>query len=148
MGEVKKGNFKASARAVEKDTDEVLAEMPQELLERPPLPDALRGTEVYPLITEAALLPVKCKEVPDVTIGGGGTRRRRYGMYLCISLIPDFDKQNSMLLPVPPAVLIDGDTPEEIKDRVLHEMDIMIDTTKKMMEYQKTHGPSNSSSER
>lgn len=87
-----------------------------------PVPAAAKETEAYPLInlnyTQAAL-----KTVPDLSTGG--QRNKRWGAVLSIGVLPGLDetKPGPALIPNMPIHLIDSDSLDALRERIVHEID-------------------------
>jgi hypothetical protein len=81
-------------------------------------------TDAYPLI-DASVVPVKTKTVHDFKTGG--ERKRRYGIVLSLGGIPNFSEMSDPVVihQTMPRTVIDGDTIEVLRQRVLAEVDAM-----------------------
>jgi len=101
------------------------------------LPEELANTDVHIIQGNLGLVGSQLKMVPDLI--AGGERSKRYGVWLSMNVLPFLDKQiihkdQPLILPDPPAVLIVADTLEEIRKRVIHEVDVMLETAQKIVD--------------
>lgn len=99
------------------------------------LPDNCKETEVIHL-QEVLFSDEKTKTVTDFTTGE--QRNRRWGVVLSFSIFPKFDEmppnQAPMLLPKSPTRFIAGDTIDDIRARVLFELDRALSMAKLSVE--------------
>ena len=106
--------------------------------ERPPMPDAAKGTGTYLISTNLGFIGQELEKVPDLVEGGKITRR--FGAWLGMHIVPNLDKATQLngpvILPAPPAVFIDADDLEQLKARLYYEIDVMIQTVKEVKEHE------------
>jgi len=78
-------------------------------------------TSVYPVIP-ASVVPVPTKKVAD--LANGGMRNRKYAAYVSAAIIRDLvDHQDPVIIQGDlPKILIDGDTLQEVKERMFEEL--------------------------
>lgn len=79
-------------------------------------------TGVYPVMS-ASVLPVMIKKVPDIATGG--TRNRRFAAYISAAIIRDLtEHQDPIILQGDlPQLLVDGDSLQDVKERVFEELE-------------------------
>jgi hypothetical protein len=105
---------------------------PQDIIpERPELPEELKNTDIHVVQPNLGLVGTPLKMVPDIETGG--ERCKRLGVWLAMNVMPFLDKQiqhqdQPLILPEPPPILIVGDSMEEVKSRIIYEVDLMLDT--------------------
>jgi len=99
------------------------------------LPANCTETESY-LMQEILYNDSKTKTVTDFTTGD--QRNRRWGLVLSMAVVPGFDQvtpnQGPTLLPRTPARFFTADSVEELRARVLYEIDRAIDMAKLSIE--------------
>lgn len=105
--------------------------------ERPELPENLKDTDAYIIMPNMGLIPNKLTMIPDPI--KGGQRSKRFGAWLGLNILPGLDTQiaspdSPLILPAPPPVLLVADGLKDLRDRLIYEIDIMIDTAKDYME--------------
>jgi hypothetical protein len=90
----------------------------------PQLPEECKNTESYQVM-EVLYSDAKTKTITDFTTGD--QRNRRWGMSMSMSIIPELDKlppnQAPLLLPKVPSRFFAADSLDELKARVVHEID-------------------------
>lgn len=101
--------------------------------ERPELPEALQTTEAHVIMANMGLIPSQLERVPDLETGG--TRSRRFGAWLGLNILPNINEQLKrpdapLLLPEPPPVLLVADDLDTLRERVMFEVDVMIQTAR------------------
>lgn len=102
--------------------------------ERPPVPENCKNTNMYPVFQNLNLAAQELDRVPDIL--GAKTRTRKHAAYISMSVIPSLDQigEGPVLIPQPPAAIIDADDYEELKQRLVHEIDFMITIAKAQAE--------------
>ncbi len=90
----------------------------------------LSKTSVYPIIDVKLCATPKFDTVPDIATGG--KRKRKYGLVVSMSGIPDLANQTEPIMfpPILDSVLIDGESLDEIRERAVLEIDMMIEKIK------------------
>ena len=80
------------------------------------------GSTAYPVM-QVFTVPQKIETKPDFATGRN--RNPHWGMMMSLSLIPDFSKvpAGSVMLPQAPSQFVTADTLEEIRERVIFELD-------------------------
>jgi len=101
--------------------------------ERPELPENLEDTEAHVIMPNMGLIPSQLDRVPDLS--SGAQRTRRFGAWLGLNVLPHIHEQMRspdapLLLPEPPPVLLVADDLDTLRERIMFEVDIMINTTK------------------
>lgn len=88
------------------------------------LPENCKHTESY-VMQEILYSDSKTKTVTDFTTGD--QRNRKWGMVVSLAVIPEFDRiapnQGPVLLPRTPARFFTADSLEDLKARVVYEID-------------------------
>lgn len=103
--------------------------------------DLLKKTQAYPVIDAKLCATDKFVKVPDLLTGN--RRKRRYAMVISLSGIPNFSEQPEPII-MPPqiqTVLIDSDTFEDLRERVVAEVDAMIEEIKTAINEAKDKAP-------
>lgn len=99
------------------------------------LPDNCQHTESY-MMQEILYCDSKTKTITDFV--SGEQRNRRWGMVVSLAVIPQFDQiapnQGPVLLPRTPSRFFTADTLEELKSRIVHELDKAISMAKMAVE--------------
>ena len=115
------GAIKASAQV---HKDETLSKIEQILASAPP-----EGSDVYAAMQLLAV-PKKLDTKPDLVTGGD--RNPKWGMVISFTLLPDLDKVplGPVNLPVSPSQFITADTIEDIRARVMFELDRAMELSK------------------
>ena len=113
-----------------------------DLIERAPLPESLKGTSMYAIADNVGLVLQRLELVPDIL--SGRMRARRFGAWIGMHIVPDLDKATEMngpvILPSPPAVFLDADSLDTLRERIIYEIDTMINSAKKMGEKNESGG--------
>ena len=104
--------------------------------ERPPLPESAKGTGTYIIADNLGVVLNELEQIPDIL--GNGSRCRRYGAWWGVHVVPNLDKaatlKGPVILPTPPAIFVDADTLDQLRARMYHEIDVMIDSVKQVQE--------------
>lgn len=98
----------------------------------------LSKTTAYPIMDVKIVATDEFTTVPDIATGG--KRKRKYGLVVSMSGIPNLDKQNEPLF-FPnnlSTLMIDGDSLEEIRERAVYEIDIMIEQMREVINQMKS----------
>jgi hypothetical protein len=99
------------------------------------LPEGCQDTEAY-MMQEILYCDSKTKTITDFTTGE--QRNRRWGMVVSLAVIPQFDQiapnQGPVLLPRTPSRFFTADNLEELKSRIVHEIDKAIGMAKMAVE--------------
>jgi hypothetical protein len=99
------------------------------------LPENCKNTESY-VMQEILYSDSKTKTITDFTTGE--QRNRRWGMVVSLAVIPEFDRvapnQGPVLLPRTPSRFFTADNLEELKARIVHELDKAIAMAKLAVE--------------
>ena len=92
--------------------------------------ELLEKTKAYPMVNVRVCATKEFETVPDILTGG--KRKRKYGAVISMAAIPDFEKQQEpvMVMQDIPMLLIDGDTIDELEERVVAEVRSMMKITK------------------
>mgnify|MGYP000944929008 CR=1 FL=1 len=103
----------------------------------------LDKTEVYSVIPINLCATQEFVTVPDIATGG--KRKRRFGLVLSMSAVPNLDKQaEPLMFPANLAtVFLDADSIEDLRERAIYEIDMMIDHLKNAVEEMKKNGKQN-----
>mgnify|MGYP003653861715 FL=1 len=105
--------------------------------ERPALPEDLKDTEAHMIMSNMGLIATQLERIPDML--SGGNRTRHFGAWLSLNVLPNLDEQLKdpnapLLLPEPPPVLLVADSLDQLRERLVFEIDIMINTTQDYMD--------------
>ena len=105
--------------------------------------DLKKTTSKYPLV-KVAICPQTLDKVPDIATGGN--RSRRYGCTLSLGILPFLEEieEPVMVNSDMPTMMVDGDTLDQVKDRVMAEIEIMFEAfedQKKIAEAQEKEEP-------
>lgn len=85
-------------------------------------PDKTKTYQIIPV----SYVPVDLEEENDLETGG--TRRRRWGAQLVVGVIPHLNQSGGNLtLPQIPAMFVDGDTLDDLRNRIMYEVDKAIE---------------------
>lgn len=86
------------------------------------LPEACANTGGYPLVS-TLYSPVPLEKVHD--IARAATRNRRWGATLSIAVVPDLDASDGgpVIVSQPPHKLFDADDIEQLRARLIYEID-------------------------
>lgn len=99
------------------------------------LPEGCQNTESY-MMQEILYCDSKTKTITDFVTGD--QRNRRWGMVVSLAVIPQFDQiapnQGPVLLPRTPSRFFTADSLEELKSRIVHEIDKAISMAKMAVE--------------
>lgn len=99
------------------------------------LPVEAQHTEAY-IMNEVLYSPTSLKSVPDIE--NGGQRNRRWGISIALAIVPQLDQMapNSgpTILPKSPSRFFAADSLEELKARVVHELDRAMELAKMSVE--------------
>lgn len=96
-------------------------------------PKEAQGTDAYPMVmlnyTQAPLTTV-----PD--IANGSERNKKWGAVFSIGILPGLDgtKPGPALIPVMPAHLIDSESLDALRARIIYEIDKAIELARLQME--------------
>lgn len=99
------------------------------------LPENCQNTEAY-IMQEVLYSDAKTKTVTDFV--SGEDRNRRWGMVVSLAVIPQFDQvapnQGPVLLPRTPSRFFTADNLEDLKARIVYEIDKAISMAKLAVE--------------
>ena len=99
------------------------------------LPENCQNTEAY-IMQEVLYSDAKTKTVTDFVTGED--RNRRWGMVVSLAVIPQFDQvapnQGPVLLPRTPSRFFTADNLEDLKARIVYEIDKAISMAKLAVE--------------
>jgi len=99
------------------------------------LPENCQNTEAY-IMQEVLYSDAKTKTVTDFV--SGEERNRRWGMVVSLAVIPQFDQvapnQGPVLLPRTPSRFFTADNLEDLKARIVYEIDKAISMAKLAVE--------------
>lgn len=100
----------------------------------------LDRTMAYPVIDVKICPTNNFAKVADIATGG--KRKRRYAMTLAMSGIPDFANQPEPMIfpPKMDTVILDADSIEDLRERAIKEIDIMVDKIAEAAEHIKKTG--------
>lgn len=89
-------------------------------------PECVKNTEAY-VLQEVLYSHVPLKPTPD--IASGGNRNRRWGATFSLSIVPSLDETplGPVMLPGVPVQFFAGDSLEELRDRIVYELDKAIE---------------------
>ncbi|RMG36428.1 MAG: hypothetical protein D6732_08240 [Methanobacteriota archaeon] len=96
------------------------------------LPEKIQGTNIYRVLEDVVAVASNLTKVPDLMTGGD--RARRFGACMGINIIPELDKNMAdgpVLVSSPPLAFFDADSLEELRDRLVYEIDNLIELAKK-----------------
>lgn len=112
-----------------------IKQFPRKAPAAPVLPEAIQHTEGY-LMQNILYSDQPMKEVDDFVTGT--KRNRRWGMVLSFAAIPGFDQvpvnQGPTLLPTTPSRFFTADSIEELRARVMYEVDKALEMAKLAIE--------------
>ena len=86
-------------------------------------PKDVENTNAYTM-AEVLFCPTEVQTVPDIATGG--QRNHRYAMSMQIAIIPGFEQtpvNQPVILPKSPSKFFTADTLEDLRARVVHELD-------------------------
>lgn len=104
--------------------------------ERPEIPDNLQDTEAHIIMPNMGYIPSQLSRIPDLI--KGGKRVKKFGAWFGMNILPQLDEQVTspdapLILPEPPPVLLVADSLKELRDRLVFEIDVLIDTAKDVL---------------
>lgn len=88
-----------------------------------------KKTGVYPIV-DVKMVPVNLVTVPDII--SGGSRKRKFGLALSITIMPDIDKEEEPIIMASdlPSLFFDGDSLDDLKERVHAELETIMEAAK------------------
>lgn len=100
------------------------------------MPESADGSNIYPLQTEIGIIPVTMDQLDDLATGG--KRHKKFGAYFSAHIVPNLSTAaipgQPVLVPKAPSAFIDADSLEALRERIMYEVDLMIDSAKEIVE--------------
>lgn len=100
------------------------------------MPEEAADTNLYPIQTQIGFIPVLMDQVDDLATGG--KRHRKYGAYFSAHIVPNLSESatpgSPVLVPQPPSAFVDAETLDGLRERIVYEIDLMIDSAKDIIE--------------
>jgi len=87
-----------------------------------PSEEVMKKTKAYPVLPLKVVATDEFEKVPDILTGG--QRKRKYGAVIAMAVIPDLSTQQEpvMLTQDIPMLLVDGESLQDLEDRLVEEV--------------------------
>lgn len=130
-GTLLKGKFGAASPSKLSDKDRAQADELLLKLMDETISEATTGYSMMQVLTTGGQLDT----VPDI-LSGGRPRNRRWGVMFTIAVIPGLDKvpEGPVTMPTSPITFFDADSLDDLRERLVHEVDKAIGASKLAMD--------------